>query len=299
MSGVDLRHGDCLEVVPKLGARFALIYVDPPFNTGVLHRARQPHGTRAEGRVAYTDGWGGLDGFLHMLRARLAVLRDALTEHGSLWLHLDHRAVHDAKLLCDEVFGRQAFRGEIIWVPGNGGRRARGPSVTHQTLLLYAPSREFTWNHRSPALREPYAATSQAMHFHHVSADGRRYRERQLGGKVYRYYADEGRRLGSVWTDCPAMHANTPLRREATGYPTQKPLKLLERLVLASSHPGDAVLDPMCGSGTTLVAALRHGRTATGVDVGALALRTTRRRLAALEPLPTGAGAAPPAPRRP
>src|SRR5271154_1127408 len=190
-----------------------------------------------------------------------------------MWLHLDHRAVHEAKTVCDRLFGRSAFLGEIIWIPGNGGRgKARAPTVTHQTLLLYARGRRFVWNGEDAALREPYAATSLKMHFQQLDADGRRYRERTLGGRTYRYYADRGRALGSVWSDCPAMMANTPLRRETTGYPTQKPLKLLERIVRASSHEGGLVLDPFCGSGTTLVAGSRLGRVVVGCDIGRIAV---------------------------
>lgn len=140
--------------------------------------------------------------------------------------------------LLDGIFGREAFLGEVIWAPGNGGRGARGFTVTHQTILLYARSpkdrRSVIYNASDPAMREPYAETSRAMHFRRRDDAGRLYRERVIGGKTYRYYADEGRRLGSVWTDVPAMVANTPLCAEATGYPTQKPERLLERLARAS-----------------------------------------------------------------
>jgi site-specific DNA-methyltransferase (adenine-specific) len=199
-----------------------------------------------------------------------------------MWLHLDHRAVHEAKVLCDRVFGRAAFLGEIVWAPGNGARGSRrGPGITHQTLLLYAAGRDFVWNARDPSLREPFAATSLAMHFSRVDGDGRRYRERSIGGRTYRYWADEGRALGSVWTDCPAMVANTPLRREATGYPTQKPLALLDRIVRASSREGARIVDPFCGSGTTLLAAARLARSFTGCDIGELAVETSAQRLRA------------------
>jgi site-specific DNA-methyltransferase (adenine-specific) len=276
-------EGDCLELLPTLVRtdrdRFDLVYVDPPFNTGGKHGARQGKGARVQGLPAYRDAWGGLDAFLAMLAPRLAVMRDALGERGSIWLHLDHRAVHDAKVLCDRVFGRSAFRGEIIWVPGNGGRRGSSLGVTHQTILVYAAG-EMIFNADDPVLREPYASTSQAMHFTRFDAEGRRYRERRIAGKTYRYYADQGRRLGSVWTDCPAMRANTPLTRETTGYPTQKPEKLLERILRAASVPGSRVLDPMCGSGTTLVVAERLGRRWVGIDSSPVACRVARQRLA-------------------
>jgi site-specific DNA-methyltransferase (adenine-specific) len=277
-----VRRGDCLALVPGLAQRmgpFELIYVDPPFNAGGERRARRARGDRARGLAAYRDAWGGIDGFLAMLAPRLGVLYDVLSPNGSLWLHLDHRAVHDAKVLADSVLGKTAFTAEVIWVPGNGSRRRTAPSVTHQTLLVFRKGPKMLWNTAEEALREPFASTSRSMHFKQATADGRRYRERHINGKTYRYYEDRGRLLGSVWTDCPAMNANTPLRRETTGYPTQKPESLLRRIVLGTTSPGGAVLDPMCGSGTTLAAAVSLGRRAAGCDQSALACRITRQRL--------------------
>lgn len=280
----QLAHGDCLTVLAELdaGQKFDLAYMDPPFNAGGERGARQKQGERVSGALAYRDAWGGLDAFLEMLEPRLVQVRDALSPVGSLWLHLDYRAVHDAKVLADRVFGRAAFQGEVIWVPGNGGKRRSGPSVTHQTLLVFARGKEMIWNGEDPALRERHAETSLRMHFNNVDADGRKYRDRTVAGKTYRYYADLGRRIGSVWTDCPSMRANTPLIKEATGYPTQKPESLLTRIVRASSLPNSRVLDPMCGSGTTLVVAERLGRDWLGIDRGELAIRTAKTRLKAL-----------------
>jgi site-specific DNA-methyltransferase (adenine-specific) len=258
-----------------------LAYLDPPFGVGVSFGARvQGRGGRAQGPVAYHDRWPSMDAYIAWLEARLAVVRDCLATDGTMWLHLDHRFVHEAKVASDRVFGRAAFIGEIVWATGNGARGARrGPGMTHQTLLLYAGGPDFVWNARDETLREPFATTSLAMHFGHVDADGRRYRERAIGGRTYRYYADEGRARGSIWSDCPAMVANTPLRRETTGYPTQKPLKLLDRILRASSLEGGLVVDPFCGSGTTLVAAAKLGRAFVGCDVGELALDASARRL--------------------
>jgi site-specific DNA-methyltransferase (adenine-specific) len=258
-----------------------LAYLDPPFNVGAAFGARVGKGRpRASGPVAYRDRWPSVQAYVQWLEPRIAAARDILGDDGTLWLHLDHRAVHEAKLACDRVFGRGAYLGEIIWTPGNGARGARrGPAVTHQTLLLYARGKAFVWNGRDPALREAFAPTSLAMHFGRRDAEGRQYRERTIAGKTYRYFADEGRALGSVWTDCPAMNANTPLRKETTGYPTQKPLKLLDRIVRASTELGGPVLDPFCGSGTTLVAAAKLGRGFVGCDVGELAIETSAKRL--------------------
>jgi site-specific DNA-methyltransferase (adenine-specific) len=259
-----------------------IAYLDPPFAVGVKFGARtKAREARATGPVAYDDRWPSLDAYLAWLEPRVARARRCLGERGTLWLHLDHRAVHEAKVLCDRAFDRDAFVGEIIWVPGNGAKGRSGPGMTHQTILVYAAGERFVWNARDPALRAPYAKTSLSMHFTKKDADGRAFRERTIAGRTYRYYADEGRALGSVWSDCPAMHANTPLRRETTGYPTQKPLKLLDRIVRAASEPGALVVDPFCGSGTTLEAAARAGRSFFGSDAGDLAIRTTTARLRA------------------
>ncbi len=280
----QLLRGDCLEVLSELGLEgcIDLAYMDPPFNAGGGRGARHKKGERVDGELAYRDAWGGLDAFLAMLEPRLVAVREALSPVGSLWLHLDHRAVHDAKVLTDHVFGRAAFQGEVIWVPGNGGKRRGGPSVTHQTLLIFARGKEMIWNGDDPALRERHAETSLRMHFKNVDADGRNYRDRVVSGKTYRYYADLGRRLGSVWTDCPSMRANTPLIKEATGYPTQKPESLLDRILRAASLPESRVLDPMHGSGTTLAVAERLCRAWLGIDQSPLAHRTAKARLTSL-----------------
>ena len=274
---------DLPRFVPRASAQIA--YLDPPFSVGMPFGARtrktETRGRHKEGRsrFAYDDRWPSLEAYLTWLEPRLDATRSLLHPTGTMWLHLDQRAVHDAKGLCDRIFGAKAFAGEIIWVPGNGAKARNGPGVSHQTILIYAAGKRFVWNGKDPTLRAPFAATSLSMHFKSKDADGRAYRLRTIGGKTYRYFADEGRALGSVWTDCPAMVANTPLQKEGTGYPTQKPLKLLERIVRAASEPGALVVDPFCGSGTTLHAAARQGRDAAGCDIGELAIATTARRL--------------------
>jgi site-specific DNA-methyltransferase (adenine-specific) len=257
-----------------------LAYLDPPFKVEKSFGARLARGSlRARGPIAYSDTWPSLEAYLSWLEERIAIVREVLSPRGTMWLHLDQRAVHEAKVLCDRIFGARRFRGEVVWVPGNGSKSKTGPGMSHQTLLLYARGPNPIWNGKDPALRAPFAETSLSMHFTNVDADGRRYRDRIVGGKTYRYYADEGRALGSVWTDCPSMAANTPLRAETTGYPTQKPLKLLDRIVRATSDPGSLVVDPFCGSGTTLLAAAKAARRFAGCDVGDLAITTTRARL--------------------
>lgn len=282
--------GDAHDVCARLpsGVCFDLVYLDPPFGVGATMTART-RGGEARGRRFARSGPAAYDDkdspevLVKALEPSLEAIRGRMAPSATLYLHLDYRAVHDAKVAADRIFERGAFLGEVIWAPGNGGRGGRGFTVTHQTLLLYARSakdrRSVVYNASDPSLREPFAETSLSMHFRNKDEDGRLYRERSIGNKTYRYYADEGRRLGSVWTDIPAMVANTPLLAEATGYPTQKPLKLLERIVRASSVSGATVADLMCGSGTTLVAAARLGRRFIGGDRSPLAIEITTRRL--------------------
>jgi site-specific DNA-methyltransferase (adenine-specific) len=277
----------CARLPPEI--RFDLVYLDPPYGVGTTMSARLAPG-QARGRKkgesgpdAYEDREDA-DELTAMLVPRLAAIRERMAEGATLYLHLDHRAVHELKVACDRLFGRGAFLGEVIWAPGNGSRGARkGFSVTHQTILMYARRAEekglVVYNGDDPMLRESFAETSLSMHFRNVDEDGRHYRERVVGGKAYRYYADAGRRLGSIWTDIPAMVANTPLRKEGTGYPTQKPERLLERIVRASSREGATVADLMCGSGTTLAVAAKLGRRFVGGDRSPLAIEVASKRL--------------------
>lgn len=281
-SSSGIIQGDCLARLAELTAsrRFDLVYVDPPFNAGGKRKARLTSGVeRAHGTLAYSDHFGSVEAFVAMLEPRLAAMRACLSEVGSLWLHLSHHTVHEVKVAADRVFGRTCFQGEVIWIPGNGGRRRTGPSITHQTILIYSRGARMIWNGEDAVLRESFADTSLRMHFRQTDAQGRHYRDRSIGGKTYRYYADEGRRIGSVWSDCPAMSANTPLTTETTGYPTQKPEALLERIIRAASARDSAVLDPMCGSGTTVAVAVRLGRQAVGIDQSPVACGIARARL--------------------
>ncbi len=289
---IELFHGDNLEIGKQLvdrGIALDLLYVDPPFGVGVKHGARTTAGEARASRssVAYDDAWDGIDRFLAALSPRIEVFRALLSSHGSLYLHLDHRTVHEAKVACDRVFGRERFRGEIIWVPGNGARSRKTWGASHQTILVYSKTNDFIFHVDDPALREPYAEGSAATHFKHVDEEGRRYRERTIqlasGPKTYRYPIDRGRRIGTVWSDIPSMAANTPIAKETTGYPHQKPEKLLERIIRASSDEGSLVGDLFCGSGTTLAVAVRLGRRAIGCDASPLAIEVTRRRLGMAE----------------
>lgn len=253
----QLIKGDMLNVASLLSPQsFRLIYLDPPFLTG-----REQVGT-VEG-MAYDDRWEGhLDSYLPWLKERLLALFNLLLPDGSLVLHLDYRAAHYAKVMLDEIFGRRGFINEIIWHYTGGGRSKRRFSCKHDTLLWYSRSEKPVFN--IDAVRVPYKETSGYAKGGIVAASGRKYMPDPRGTPV-----------DDVW-DIPIIN---PMASERVGYPTQKPLVLLDRLILALSNEGDLVGDFCCGSGTTLVSAQTLKRHWVGADISDAALNCARERL--------------------
>ena len=255
-----LIHGEMLAVIAALPAQSVhLLYLDPPFGAGRVF---------ADTAGAFDDRWaGGLAGYLAWLRPRLLAARGLLTATGSLFLHLDRRAVHYAKVLLDETWGADCFRNEIIWHYTGGGRSRRVFSHKHDTILWYSND-PAEWTFNLAAVREPYAPTSG------YAKGG----IRSAAGKQYWPHPD-GTPPDDVWT-LPMIN---PLARERVGYPTQKPERLLARMIAAASNPGETVADLTCGSGTTATVAAQHGRRWIAADVSLAAIQTTRQRLAALD----------------
>lgn len=252
--------GDMLETASLLPKRsFRLIYLDPPFLTG-----KERIGTRSEWR--YPDAWPGrLSSYLPWLRDRLEAVLPLLVPSGSLVLHLDFHTVHYVKVLLDELMGENAFVNEIVWHYTGGGRSRSRFSNKHDTLLWYAAGGKPYFD--ADAVRVPYKADSGFLLRGVTSKSGKKYRAHPLGTPV-----------DDVW-DIPIINPNSP---ERAGYPTQKPLALLERIVSALSAPREAVADLCCGSGTTLVAAERLGRAWTGGDISRGALECALERLSSI-----------------
>ena len=265
-------QGDNLDVLRALpDGCVDLIYIDPPFGTGQTRRLsaiRTGAGTRTRvgfggrtyrwetvGSHEYEDGMD-LDEYLDFLAVRLAEMHRVLTPGGSLYVHLDHHAVHHVRILLDEIFGPERFLNEIIWAYDYGGRaRDRWPRK-HDNILWYARSANWVFN-RDAVDRILYMAP----------------------GLVGPEKAARGKLPTDVWW----MTIVPTSGHERTGYPTQKPLRLLERIVRASSNPGDLVADFFGGSGTAAVAATRLGRRHLIVDSNPEAIRITHARLAALD----------------
>jgi site-specific DNA-methyltransferase (adenine-specific) len=291
-----LLEGDNLHVLRDLAATRAetvtLAYLDPPFftnreHTAWLRKAGAPRTSRT--RVpAFDDRWADLPAYLDALGARLEATRALLAPHGSLVVHVDPKTSHYVRVLGDEIFGPDAFTSEIVW------RYRRWPSKTpnfqrvHDVLLRWRKDPRATPRWNQPY--EPLAASTLAVWGTKkqravVAKDGRRLRSSSTDETT------AGVPMGDVWE----IGVIAPIARERTGYPSQKPEALLERLVAALTDAGDVVLDPYAGSGTTLAVARRLGRGFVGIDAGPVAIETTRKRMetagAALEERPWARGA--------
>jgi site-specific DNA-methyltransferase (adenine-specific) len=269
-------QGDNLEVLREMkSASVELIYVDPPFNTG--KRQARPQMKTVRDEAGDRVGFGGrryrtelvanqrpagveagyadqFEDFLGYLKPRLKQARRVLTATGSLFFHIDYREVHYCKVLLDKIFGRECFQNEIIWAYDYGARATKKWPAKHDTILWYTKDPEqYTFNLESSD-RIPYMAP-------------------KLVGPVK---AARGKTPTDVWWHTIV----SPTGKEKTGYATQKPLGILERIVRVHSNPGDRVLDFFAGSGTTGAAAAKNGRDFCMVDQSDEAIAVMQKRLA-------------------
>lgn len=257
-------------LLPEYEGRFDLIYADPPFYTNRKFAARIGRGedsrrpadwALAEG---YRDSWPDLDAYLDFLYQRLVLMHRLLKPSGTFYLHLDWHADAYARILLDEIFGPQRLLNEIIWVYHGPSPIRSAFNRKHDTILSYTKGAGHTFN--ADAVRQPYnPATVQT--FQASSKAG--------FGKVPDL---ERGKVPEDWWYFPVV---ARLHRERTGYPTQKPEALLERIILASSNKGELIGDFFCGSGTTAVVASRLGRDFIACDTSFRAIHVTHRRLCA------------------
>jgi DNA modification methylase len=271
--------GDNLAVMsallPDYEGRIHLIYADPPFFTNRQFPARvgrdEDSRRPQEWLLAdgYPDRWPDIDAYLDMLFPRLAMMHRLLSPTGTLYLHLDWHANAYARLLLDEIFGAEHLLNEIIWVYHGPSPIRMAFNRKHDTILAYTKSRKYTFN--VDEVRQPYDSTTVKTFESSPKAGF---------GKV------PDLKRGKVPEDWWYFPVIARLHNERTGYPTQKPQGLLERIIRVSSNPGDLVADFFCGSGTTAVAAARLGRKFIANDNTWLAAHTTRRRLVAANTQP-------------
>ena len=269
--------------IRRLAGQVQCVYLDPPFMTGKLFQRKRCYGeqgwrkgTPALMLPAFQDQYENEKEYIRLLRRMIQLSHTLLKDTGVFCLHLDWRMSAKARLLCDKVFGEENFLNEIIWSYESGGRSRKHFPRKHDTILLYGRSEKYRFDlTRVPlprlALRKNHMARG-------MDEDGRTYASIRSHGKEYRYYDDEPVYPGDVWTDIGFLQQRDP---ERTGYTTQKPLKLLDRLLRPVVEEGDWVVDLCCGSGTTLVAAQALGCRFAGLDLSPEALAVT---LARLEP---------------
>jgi site-specific DNA-methyltransferase (adenine-specific) len=269
--GNTIVQGDNLEVLRGMETgSVELIYVDPPFNTGRRQARTQMKTVRDEagdrvgfgGRRYRTElvesgaGYGDqFDDFIGFLRPRMEETYRVLSATGSLFFHIDYREVHYCKVMLDEIFGRECFQNEIIWAYDYGARSTKRWPAKHDNILWYTKDPKRYTFHLNESDRIPYMAP----------------------GLVGAEKAARGKTPTDVWWHTIV----SPTGKEKTGYATQKPLGVLERIVRVHSNPKDTVLDFFAGSGTTGEAAAKHGRRFLLVDESAEAVKIMKQRLMA------------------
>lgn len=287
--------GDNLQVMSHMlreyRGKIDLIYIDPPFDSKMDYKKK----IKIKGKEVlndnnsfeekqYGDIWSN-DEYLQFMFERLTIMRELLSEKGSIYVHCDYHKSHHIRCMLDQVFGLGAaidnnapgFRGEIIWDKGFRGTESKNIfQRTHDTIFWYSKSSEWIWNQ----IFEEYKDKKMSR-YNKVDEDGRRYaliKRTRTDGTVYygkTYFNEEGKKIEDVIFE-PIM-ASTDSER--TDYPTQKPEDLIERFIKASSSPGDIVFDGFIGSGTTLAVAMKLGRKFIGADINLGAIQTTTKRL--------------------
>ncbi len=280
-----LIQGDNKDILNSLLQNYTrkinLIYIDPPFATGGDFESKMFIGEKDAFTVtkAYSDSWsGGIDSYIKFLYDRLILMKELLAGDGSIYVHLDWHVSHYIKIVMDEIFGRENFKNEIIWAyPAASAKTRRFFIRSFDSILFYTKSSNYTFND-DPNI---YMEFSDRVKFALKNDDKGTYYHRggshngkKLSQKVY--ISNQGIFPRDVWTDIPYIRANTS---EYQAFSTQKPERLIKRIILASSNKDDIVADFFCGTGTTLVVAEKLGRRWIGSDIEKHAIHTCRKRI--------------------
>ena len=268
----EVRHGDCLAVIAGLAAESVdLVYVDPPFFTQKTHSlVTRDRATKFK----FSDEWKSRGEYIEFLRARLVQFHRVLKATGSLFFHCDTNASHHIRCLLDEVCGETMFRSEIIWHYRRWSNSQRSPLPSHQTIFFYSKTDAYQYHQIFDAY-SPSTNVDQILQRRQRDEHGKSVYARDDEGNIVSDGHKKGVPIADVW-DIPFLN---PKAKERVGYPTQKPILLLERIISLVTLPGDFVLDPFCGSGTTLVAVELLGRNSLGVDVAGDAVQLAMQRL--------------------
>ncbi len=302
-----LYTGDNLYMMQGMNSESVdLIYLDPPFNSKRTYSA--PVGSKSAG-ASFKDMWNWEDvdefylenmvskypsmvtfiraiegvhskammAYVTYMAQRIAEMHRILKNTGSIYLHVDPTASHYLKIIMDEIFGKENFRNEIVWCYSHGGKSKDNFARKHDIILRFTKTEKFTFNGKDIGINRDTGVKSKGGK---LGKDefGRPYQDKivKKTGKVYRYYLDEGKIPEDYWTDINSIQSGS---KERTGYPTQKPLALLHRIIKASSNADDVVFDPFCGCATACVASQQLQRKWIGIDIEAKAAEILVERL--------------------
>ena len=265
-------YGDCLDILPDFETEsIDLIYLDPPFFTNTIQKLKTRDGSK---EFSYNDIWKSHEEYAEFLYKRLKELRRVLKNDGSIFVHCDKNSTHIVKTLLDDIFGLKQFQSEIIWYYKRWSNSKKGLLPSHQTIYFYSKTKDFKFK----TIYNDYSETTnidQILQKRVRDKNGKTVYARDKNGNTINSDIKKGVPLNDVW-EIPYLN---PKAKERVGYPSQKPVLLLERIIDIASNEGDIILDPFCGSGTTLVAGKLNNRKVIGIDKSKEAINLTKSRL--------------------
>ena len=265
-------EGDCIDKMEQIEkSSINLIYLDPPFFTERKHTLKSKDRTK---KFSFDDTWGSSEGYANFLYERIKLMHQLLTDDGSIFVHCDKSGEHIIRAVLDKVFGEKNFQSEIIWSYKRWSNSKKGLLPSHQNIYFYSKTKNFKFN----TVFTPYSETTnvdQILQRRTRDADNKSIYDTDKEGNILLGDKKKGVPLNDVW-DIPYLN---PKAKERVGYPTQKPLLLLERIIELTTDKNDIVLDPFCGSGTTCVAAKLLNRNYIGIDKSIEAIELSKSRI--------------------
>lgn len=265
-------HGNCVEKLKEIEAnKVDLIYFDPPFFTQRKHSLTNKDNSKT---YEFDDKYTSIEEYLKLVEDVLQESKRVLKNTGSVFLHCDKTASHNIRVVMDKVFGRENFQSEIIWSYKRWSNAKKGLLNAHQVIFFYSKTQEFKFN----TLYTDYSATTnldQILQDRERNENGKSVYKKDENGNVILGKEKKGVPLSDVW-EIPYLN---PKAKERTGYPTQKPVLLLNQILNIVTNEGDLVVDPFCGSGTTCVSAKSLKRQFIGIDISKDAVELANSRL--------------------
>ena len=265
-------HGNCVEKLKEIEAnKVDLIYFDPPFFTQRKHSLTNKDNSKT---YEFDDKYNSIEEYLELVENVLLESKRVLKNTGSVFLHCDKTASHNIRVVMDKIFGRENFQSEIIWSYKRWSNAKKGLLNSHQVIFFYSKTQDFKFN----TLYTDYSATTnldQILQDRERNENGKSVYKKDENGNVILGKEKKGVPLSDVW-EIPYLN---PKAKERTGYPTQKPVLLLNQILNIVTDEGDLVVDPFCGSGTTCVSAKSLKRQFIGIDISKDAVELANSRL--------------------